>query len=587
MRRSTASTWKKWMGLVSVLAVVLWIGGCERANWEDPQYIKQQLEKGNPTEQKMALKKLEDLEDDKDKEVVASALADIYMEGGANSRDAMGTLVELQSEKAKEAYVKEIETNEAGYAGPAAEALGKMQATDMIPDLLKLYKEAESDQVKLAVLRGFRYMPKAQMVDPLLKTLQLSVDNNPIKLHQYSCEIIGDVVADNPDVIDEQGTRTLVRGVFLSSATGQDAQQDCGLAVQKLGQAAVPILIETFKGENGDVNELLRKYRTDSTDFPPNKAKVGAIIRLTKLQAEEAKKLFMESLEQEREVPGDLPDKFVKPYLTYEAQSIDEMIMGLGALNATGAKEMLRKVLLGEYNETWSGVVDYRSELQLRQDAAFSLVRMGARDARDSMMKMALDGVIKGLEARAKALEKRAEKKENMDPMKPTQRYQFNWMSAKAFAHLGTGDDIERFKKLISELGDDEKFAEVRDKLKSFLPELELAKRCHGKDSEKAQAKCFGKAISADKKPVREKAAWELVWLPKDIAGPEITERLDTEDLGIRETLTLGLYRNPHKPAIDKITKILEDESDKTADSYKLDHYRLKLLRAWLRNHFS
>jgi len=578
--------WKTSMVLVSALAVALATGGCDRANWEDPQYVKQQLSEGNPTEQKMALEKIEDLEDE-DKKVLAPALANIYTEGGANSRAAMETLVGLQSEKAKEAYVEEIETNEAGYAGPAAEALGKMKATDMVPDLLELYENAESDQVKLAVLRGFEYMPEAQMVDPLLETLRLSVDNNPIELHRLSCKIIGDVVADSPDVLDKSGKRTLIRGVFLSSATGQDSQQACGLAVQKLGPSAVPILVETFNGENDEVNELMRKYRTDSTDFPPNKPKVGAIIRLTKLQAEEAKDLFVESLKEEREVPGNLPDKFVRPYLTYEAQSIDEMIMGLGALNATGAKELLREVLVGEYNETWSGVIDYRSELQLRQDAAFSLVRMGARDARDAMLKMALDGVIKGLEARAAGLEKRAEEKDNVDPMNPTQRYQFNWMAAQAFAHLATGDDIERYKKLISELGDDEKFEEVRKKLESFLPELELAERCHGKDSKEAQAKCFGESISAETKSVRKKAAWELVWLPEEIAGPVITEQLDTEDLEIRETLTLGLYRNPHEQAIEKITAILEDESSKTADSYKLDHYRLKLLRAWLRNHFS
>jgi len=585
MRRSRNWNRTEYAVLLVIAGMMALAAGCERANWDDPKYIKQQLEEGNPTEQKMALKKLEDIEDEEAKSVVAPALVAIYEEGGANSRDAMSTLVELGVPAAKDAYVTEIKTDEAGYAGPAAEALGEMEATDKIPDLMKLYNEAESDDVKLAVLRGLRFMPRPTMADAMVETLKISVDNNPVELHRYACEILGDIVQNKPEVLDEDGKRTLVRGVFLSSATGQDTQKECGLAVQKLGEAAIPILIETFKGENEQVNTLLRKYRTDSTDFPPNRAKVGATIRLTKLQAREAVPLFMEDLEVERTVPEELPDKFKRPFLTYEAQAMDEMIRGLGALGANEAKEMLQEAVLGEYNETWSGIIDYRSELQLRQDAAFSLVRLGARDARDTLYKMALEGVIEGLEARARALEKRAEQKDGVDPMKATQRYQFNWMSAKAFAHLGTGEDIERYKKLIAQTG--EELAGVRGKLKSFLSELELAKECLGKGSDKAKAKCFGESIDAEEKPVREKAAWELMWLPEKVAGPEITKRLDTEFLGVRETLTLGLYRNPHKPAIEKITKILEDESDNTAESYKRDHHRLRLLRAWLKNHFS
>lgn len=576
MRRSKKVL--KWCSLtVLALALLSLTGGCEQPDWENPEYISGQLESGNPTERKIALKKLSDLDEKKQKKAVPS-LVKVYNDEGSNQKKAMQMLVEMRSGSAKKAYMKEVKKNATGYAGAAAEALGETKTTSAIPDLLKLYESTGDTEVKLAILRGFQYMPKPSMVDALIKTLQLDVDNNPIPLHSYSCDILGDIAQNNPDALSKKDHRVLVRAQFLANKKGQNVQQECSIAIQKLGKPAIPILIETFKEKNKAVNQLFMKYRNDSTQYPPNRAKVAATQRLTSLQAKKAVDLYMEDLEKERETPGDLPDKFIRPWWTFEAQAIDEMVFGLGELGAKKAKDLLVETVTGEMNDTWSAVIDYRSELQLRQDAAFSLVRLGARDTTDTLMEMAKEGVVKKLEQRAAA----AAKSDKIKDMPTLQRYQFNWMAAQAWANLATGEQLGELKALIEETPEEKK--KLVEKYKSFLPMVKLAKKCMAKGSDKKKASCYGEALKSDKALVREKAAWELMHLPTKASGPVLAKGLATEHLDTREILTVATYHNPTKAAISKIDEILEKESDETAKSYKLDHYRLKLLRAWLKN---
>ncbi|MFB6375627.1 MAG: HEAT repeat domain-containing protein [Bradymonadaceae bacterium] len=560
--------WKpRWRVGVALLIVGLVAGmGCEKPRWDDPSYISKELTKGNSTEQTVAIKKVADQSEEIQKKVVP-ALVKVYNQENANQKKAMQILVKLRVPEAKEAYMKELKSDATGYAGAAAEALGETQTTEAIPEMLEFYKSTHDGERKVAILRGFSHMPDKRMADQLVETLKLSVDNNRIALHSWSCQILGE---------------TLVRAQFLSNNKGQNVQKECSVAIQKLGQPAVPVLVETFHEKNEAVNDLMMKYRNDSAQFPSNRAKVGAIQRLTSLRADKAVDLFLEELDRTIETPKALPKKYIRPWWKFEAQSIDEMILGLGDLGATKAKETLEATVLGKNNEKWSAVLDPQLELQIRQDAAFALVRLGARDSTDVLMEMAKTGVIKKLERRAMALEK----SEKMEPMKPIQRYQFNWMNAKAYALLATAEDMKAYQALVDGLKD-EKRKPVKERLKTFTPMIELAKKCHAKGSDQKTAECFGEALGSDDENVRLKAAWELKWMDTKVAGPVLVDNLDTPHLGTREILTLGLYDHPQKKAIEKIDTILEDESNQTADSYKLDHYRLKLLRAWLKNHFA
>lgn len=572
--------WKRWRIGTGMMVIMLAsaLVGCDQADWKNPQYISEQLKTGNSAEQSLALEKLEELEEET-QEKVAPALTQVYLEGGANKKAVMQKLVEMRSSAAKEAYLKEVKSDETGYAGSAAEALGETETTDAIPEMLELYGETDSDDVKINVLRGLRHMPSTKMLDPLLETLELSVDNHPIALHSYSCEILGSLAEKNPGAFGEDAKRLLVRSVFLSNKKGQDVSQECSIAVQKLGEPLVPVLVDLFEGKLEEVNKLLRKYRTDSTQFPPNRPKVVATQRLTTLRAEPAKEIYLKDLKQKRELPTELADKFIRPWITFETRAIREMMMGLGELGAKEAKGLLEDAVRGEKMDAWSVLLDWKARLMIRQDAAFALARLGERDSAEILLEVAKTGQIDELQARAQKLEET----EGYEPMPATQRYQLKWMTAKAYAALSDGGNIEAYQSFIEETSGEE-LEPVREKLESFVPMLELAKKCLGKEKPAGQAKCFGEGFGSDDKLVREKAAWELMRLPSEAAGPVVVEHLDTDDLNAREILTLGLYEHPQEKAIAKIGEILEAEEDESSTSYKLDHYRLKLLRAWLKN---
>jgi HEAT repeat protein len=93
--------------------------------------------------------------------------------------------------------------------------------------------------------------------------------------------------------------------------------------------------------------------------------------------------------------------------------------------------------------------------------------------------------------------------------------------------------------------------------------------------------------LNSDDDQIREKAAWEMTRLPEEVAGPLLVENLSTTDLNAREILEFGLYDFPQKAAIDKIEALLEKESGKSGDKFDRDRTRLRMLRAYLKNHAS
>jgi HEAT repeat protein len=563
--------------LLGVCAVVLTMSACEQPNWKSAKYINKKLLKGSMTDRQIALKKLDDIPEKKQAKAVPG-LVETYMKGGPNQQRAMSYLVDLQSEGAKKAYLKEVKEQNTDYAGQAAGALGAIEARDTLPDLLELYQSTSDSETKLSIIRGIAQMPDPKMVEALTETLYSNVDNNPIALHSYSCEILGKIAQKNPGALDDKAKRALVRGQFLANAKGQNLSKPCGLAVQKLGQPAIPLLIEAFELKNKEIAQWFRTYNTPpSYPYPQNRAKITAARRLTTLRADEATDLFLSEMDEEKKAPERLPGKHAVSWRKKEGQALHEILYGLGEIGASKAREPLEEVLLGEYQEKWTNITDWSITLQLRQDAAYGLVRLGDREATDALMEMARDGVIVDLERRASMLEKRGK------PMKTTKRYQFNWMTAKAFAFLATGEGKSELKSLI----DDTEEKALRKKYESFMPALKLAETCGAKESAKAKAKCYGKKLTVDDSVVRKKAAWELGRLPKKAAAPVLVEHLADAPLDTREIMTLALYRLPYEPAIKAIDTVLDEESDETGQAYSRDHHRLKLLRAWLKNEFS
>lgn len=567
--------WK--LASVGAAAAIFLGSACESPDWENPEYVKKKVLDTDPVTQRTAIERLSQLPEDKQKEVVP-ALVQVYQSKGPNQKDAMQLLVQLRDASAKDAYLNELETNETGYAGASAEALGEANAKDAVPKMLEILAKTDKNDVKVGIIQAFGHMPTPEMVPPLVEVLKLDVDSNPIQLHAYACEVLGNLAMENKEAITEDALKQITLAVFFGNMAGQSLDLECGLAIQKIGAPAIPPLLAIFKGEREDVQKLMMKYDTGEASFPQNAPKLIAAKRLTSLRAQEAVEPFKAFIDQPKQAPKEVTGMKANQWRLKEAQVTSEAIMGLGDLGATGTTQVLQDIVKGQYvNDEWADMnVEWSIELQLRQDSAFSLNRMPHRESVPLLLEVADTGVIGDLEKRSVMLEKGG------NPPKQEERYQFNWMILRTAAMLSDGSDVDKFEALVQKTS--QKYADLGKKMGEFLPVVRLAAECAAKGDAAAQAGCYAAKLADNRPEIREKAAWELGRLPDNAGSKAIIDNLGTEFLDTREILTFNLYRMPSKEALAKVDEILEKEKSKGGPDYRLDRYRLQLLRAFLRN---
>jgi HEAT repeat protein len=559
--------------IAATLAGAMLVTGCEQADWTNPEYVNKQLLEGDPATRKIAFQNIGELGDEKRAKLVPG-LIKVYEDAGANQKDAMQLLVQMRTPEAKDVYLAELKSDATGYAGAAAGALGEIDARDSIPAMLEVLNSTDKADVKVSIVTAFSYMPDKSLVGPLVKVLELDVDNNPIAMHSFACDVLKKIAFDDPSAIDDAATKQITLAMFYANQTNQTLDKDCGKTVQALGDKAVPHLLAAFKQERDDITTLLMKYDTPDAPFPANHAKLIATQRLASMRADEAVEPIMADLNSTKEAPKTVAGMKAVNWRMREGQVTSEELYALGDIAKDG-RQILEDVVAGKkVNEEWDDITDGLVELQLRQDAAFSLVRYGDREALPTLLEAAEKAVVNDLEKRAAMLEA------NKQPIKDLERYQINWMMAHAYADLATADKKPDFVKLVETYKKD--YPEVGKKMEEFLVKFDVAAECSTKGDAKAQGTCYAGKLSDPNKLVREKAAWEIVRLPADVAGPILVENLGIENLDTREILTFGLYRAPSKEATAKIEKILEDEANK-GQSHALDHYRLELAHAWLK----
>jgi HEAT repeat protein len=566
------------IALSSLALAALATTGCEQPNWGDPAYISQQLEQKDPAARRVALGHLDALPDEKKREVVPS-LTKVYMEKDANQKAIIDMLVVMRDPAAKDAYLEEVKTNAGGKAGAAAEALGESKAKDAIPAMLELLDKTDDPDVKQGILRGFTYMPDPSMVPGLLKLLALDVDNNPIALHAYSCEILGNLAQEQPQALNGDARDALVRGIFLSNNTRQSTDKECGLAVQQLGAPAIPTLIKTYKGEFEPVQQLMLAYK-----FSSNRPKGVATTRLVAMRAKEAGPLFIEDIQAKKELPEAETvsrDRSIN-YLTMEAQTVSEEILGLGDLGTPEARDTLVKAVKGELDENWEelkNAVGLLIIVQLHQNAATALNRIGDRSAAPALLDAAKD--FKTFSALTENLIAVAKHNKTDIPDAIT-LYGYNIVVAQAYAYLADASGKDAYVSWVDSLGKD--MEGLKKELDKFKPLFDLQAECAGKGDPKAQAACYGEKLKSDDEYVRGKAVYELTRLPSEAAAPVLAANAGIDKLNTRELVTFGLYRHPSKEALAKVEETLEKEKDRSGTDYKLDQRRLQMLAAWLKN---
>lgn len=550
---------------------------CEAPDWENPEYVGKMVLDSDLVTQRSAIEKVVDLPEDKQKQVIPQ-LIEVYKKEGANQKEAMQVLVQLRDASAKDVYLAELESNITGYARASAEALGEIQAKDAVPKMLEILQRTDKDEVKLGIVQAFGHMPTPEMVPPLLGVLQLDVDSNPINLHAYTCEVLGNLAAQTPEAITPEAMQQITLAVFYGNMTGQSLDLECGLALQQIGAPAVPELLKIFAGEREDVQKLMLKYDSPKSAFPQNSPKLIAAKRLASLRSTEAIEPFMTWLAGKHEAPDDVDGQKAVDWRMKEGQVMSEVLRGLGDIHGEQQVSLLRETVEGKRinDDDWSDVTDWKVELQLRQDAGFALNALGDRESIPLLLTQAENGVINDMEKLF------AQDEANGNPPNHAQRYQFNWMTLRTAAMLSTGADIDKFQAIVTKNA--EKYPELSKKMGESIPVVQLAAECHDKPDDKQKATCFAAKLADNSPDIREKAAWELGRLPADAARPAILGALDTDFLDTRETLTFNLYRMPDASVVEAIDGLIAKERNKGGADYRLDRYRLKLLRAWLKN---
>jgi HEAT repeat protein len=556
--------WKRWS---AVLAVGLCLGlcACEQPNWEDPAYVAKQLESADANMRQVALEKVSEKKGDALKPHVP-ALVKLYLAGGSTQKQVMTLLVQLRDPAAKDAYMAEVKSNTTGYAAACAEALGESQVTEAIPEMLSLLETTDSPEVKVGLLQGMVKMPDPQMIPALIKLLQLDADNHPIALHSYACDILGLIGEKHQAAFDAEAVKVVSYAVFLSNNKQQNVAAECSLAAQRIGKPMEPAFTAIYKGEREDVTKLMMSYQ-----FAINRPRGVAASRLVSLRAAEAPALFIASLQEPRVAPETLKAKDAKLlWAQTSSQVTHEEILGLGDLGAKEGLDILGKIARGEREKDWELILDYSTETQLRQDAVMAMLSIGDRASLPGLLALAEKGKMGYLEARAVAMEKAGE------PMPAIQRYTFNYTAAKAYALLGTGAEAAAFDKYVGGVKD----AELKAALEKFKPAFAVAAECGGKPDAAAQAACYGGKLADKDAIVREKAAYELTWLPAEAAGSVVTDALGNPNMDTRERLVYAAYRLAPKAAIAKIDEVLKTE-DGQKDK-RAAHHGMKMLRAWL-----
>jgi HEAT repeat protein len=527
--------------------------------------------------QRTAIEKIGDLKEEDQKKLLPQ-LIEVYKREGANQKEAMQYIAQFRDPGAKEIYLMELDTDLTGYARASAEALGEIGAKDAVPKMLEILAKTDKNEVKLGIIQSFGHMPTAEMVTPLLNVLKLDVDSNPIQLHDYACEVLGTLAQQDPAAMTPEAIKQITLSVFFGNMTGQSLDLACGLAIQQIGKPAVPELLAIFHGKRPDVQKLMMKYDTPKSAFPQNSPQLIAAKRLASMRATEAREPLIAWLSGKHEAPSDVTDQKAVDWRMKESQVMSEVLRGLGDLGGEGQVELLRDTVKGQRinEDAWSDVTDWKVELQLRQDAGFALNALGDRASTGILLEMADKGVINDMEKLF------AQDEANGNPPKHEQRYQFNWMTLRSAAMLSTGDDIDKFQAIVSKNA--EKYPALSKKMNDFIPVVQLAADCNKADGDAGKAKCYAAKLVDIKPEMREKAAWELGRLPAAVARPVVLENLGSDFLDTREILTFDLYRMPDKSTIAAIDKLLEAEKSKGGADYRLDRYRLRLLKAWLAN---
>jgi hypothetical protein len=530
--------------------------GCEKPDWTNPAYLSQQIESGDRLK---ALDELSKLDEAKQREVIP-ALINAYNNKQDQER-VLDILVALRDPKALNVYVDALRNAPSNrMKAKAATALGDLKAVDQIGTLLDSFRNVPNEDLRRAILEAFVKMPDPQSFPLLVEILtKYDPDRDPIAYHSYACDVLA-----HSDQLTDTVIPSTVYGMFLDNAKAQNVYKECAAAVFNAGFRATPELQRVVKGEHAELKQRFERY----SSYVEGSNEIKAVDAMGLMHDPAAVDFLIEQIQTKREAPATYRDQKL---LTWGQNRIQFFVYAVGALSDTGGGAKVVEALVPFLTpdvapakgkpapiEPFKAMVDYdkRSKHDILLAAIDGLNANGDRSALPALELAARNGNIPELERYGN----------------PEFVYQSRWEAARAFARLGTGADLEKFDKLIA----DEKVEGAKKKFQEFRPMLEIAQEC------KDQAACYGRYLKEGKGPKAEKAAWEL----GRIAGSEdaLLEGLNTPDLEVRKVVMLGLYRVGTAKGVAKIDEVLQAEVNERSDQHKDTHFKMRALRAFLKN---
>lgn len=564
---------------VLIAAMALTAVGCEKPDWENPDYVAQMLAEGDERQKRQAVELVRHFPEDR-RDEIAPSLTAIYLESDELRDDVMQYLIQWRTSGAAEAYVEEMKTDATGYAEHAAEVLGRIEHRESIPAMIEAFEATGNEERRDGILRGLARMPHPSVTPIAVEVLGLNVDNHRISMLAHTCDMVGDLALEHPEAIEEDLMRALARAVFLSDEMRRTVHRECRVAIQKIGEPMVPYLVELFNEENEDVQRLLMTYEqsTDEYQFPFNRAKHEAALLLTAMRSPTALELFLEDMTATKELP-EFGGARRASWVIQEAQILGEMMYGLGEFGDPSARAVLERALTGDLvRSEWSAITNDASDFQFRQNAAEALARLGDRAARPALLRAARADIIRGMARHFASVARQAQQREEDNPYSEADQHLPQWKAALAYVYLAEAGDRQTYVNFVESLDE----GTFREKVESFIPAFDVMDECEGNEDASERAQCFGGFLDSEDEYVRNKAIYELSRLDSDSAGPIIAEAIRTSDLSMREVVVFAGYRVPTPELVTAIDEILEEESGRSAREYRQDRQRLQILRAFI-----
>jgi HEAT repeat protein len=489
--------------LCSVLFAGFALGGCS-GDPNDPRTWAKKLK--NLREQKEALDRIAAMDVEKAR-VVVPDLIELYKE--TKNPEHLQALARYGDERAKTLFVDALDYTDEDFDKSiiAAGVLADMKATDAVDKLIagaerQLPIKSRANAAKLAAMRALVKIGDKRAVNTLIKILTTSADEQDFLLNQKAALGLA-------EFRDPQAAPALIKGLFMTGR-GVDIFQECRLALVRLGDPAVPALLELFHEKNTEVAKMARKLDFDK--YTPGVVPFKAAYVLGDLRAAQAVPALVSRLRGSQ-----------------KGQEHSAIVIALGQIGTPEAVDALVAL-----------VKDGKAAPGLRASAADAIYLSGDRRAVPVLLDIAKSGYVTGPDGR-KASDLRAN-------------------AAIDLARIAGVEHFDAFKALV------DKETEAQGVFGEALDRMQVAKECGNETG------CYAKSLEDPSWTRAEKAAFALGFsgdrkaIPALLGGLKPLASLPQERYPVHQAILFALTRLADKTCSECEDKLLKQiERDEKA----------------------